>query len=132
MMVESHSLSRRLRLLAALSQAKALAEPSPMARLGLAQTGSAWPGIRLWAGPGTSLEVACWPIRPPSGRLVSLSLFLSYIYCINLQLHLCALIFFTTYIELVSSTTRAVTNFSFSHRFHFPYFVLHQENGKNT
>ena len=55
-MVESHGLSRRLQLLAALSRAKALAEPSPMAWLGLAQTGSAWPGIWLWAGPGTSLE----------------------------------------------------------------------------
>ena len=54
-MGESHGLSRRLWLLAALRLAKALAEPSPMARLGLAQTGSARPGIRLWARPGTSL-----------------------------------------------------------------------------
>ena len=54
-MVESRGLSRRLRLSTALSLAKALAEPSPMARLGQAQTGSARPGIRLWAGPGTSL-----------------------------------------------------------------------------
>ena len=54
-MAKSRGLSRQLRLSAALSLAKALAEPSPMARLGLAQTGSARPGIRLWARPGTSL-----------------------------------------------------------------------------
>jgi hypothetical protein len=56
-MAESLGLSRRLWLSTALSRAKAPAGPSPMAWLGLAQTGSAWPGFRLWAGPGTSLRL---------------------------------------------------------------------------
>jgi hypothetical protein len=56
-MVESRGLSRRLWLSATLSRAKALAGPSPMAAwLGPPQTGSAWPGFWLWAGPGTSLD----------------------------------------------------------------------------
>jgi hypothetical protein len=46
---------QRLWLLTTLSQAKALAGPAPMAWLGLAQTGPAWPGFRLKAGLGTSL-----------------------------------------------------------------------------
>jgi hypothetical protein len=48
-------LSQRLWLFATLSQAKALAGPAPLAWLGLAQTGTAWPGFRLKAGLGTSL-----------------------------------------------------------------------------
>jgi hypothetical protein len=48
-------LSQRLWLFATLSQAKALAGPAPLAWLGLAQTGPAWPGFRLKAGLGTSL-----------------------------------------------------------------------------
>ena len=54
-MVQSRGPSRRLWLSATLSRAKAIAGPSPMAWLGPAQTGSAWPGFWLWAGPGTSL-----------------------------------------------------------------------------
>ena len=44
-------------LLATLSRAKAITGPSPMARPGLAEKGLAWPGSRLWAGPGKSLLV---------------------------------------------------------------------------
>ena len=43
-LVQSRGLSWRLWLSATLSQAKAIAGPSPMA----------WPGSRLWAGPGKS------------------------------------------------------------------------------
>jgi hypothetical protein len=53
---KSCGLGRRLWLSAALSRAKAVVGPSPMAWLGLAQTGPAWPGSWLWARPGTSLN----------------------------------------------------------------------------
>ena len=61
---KSCGLSRRLWLSATLSRAKAIVGPSPMARPGPAQTGSAWPGSRLWARPGKSLI----PNDPPSKR----------------------------------------------------------------
>jgi hypothetical protein len=54
-MTKATGLSRWLWLSATLSRAKASAGPSPMAWPGPAQTGPAWPGSRLWAGPGKSL-----------------------------------------------------------------------------
>ena len=53
--LKSHGLSLWLWLSATLSWAKAIAGPSPMAWLGPAETGLAWPGSQLWAGPGKSL-----------------------------------------------------------------------------
>jgi hypothetical protein len=55
--IQSRGLSRRLWLSDISSQAKAVFRPSPLARLGPAYFGLAWPGSWPGAGLGTSLVV---------------------------------------------------------------------------
>ena len=57
--VQSRGLSRRLWLSDMSGQAKAVFRPSPLARLGPAYFGLAWPGSWPGAGPGTSLHAKC-------------------------------------------------------------------------